>query len=110
MLTVPWVFLHIPLAMVDLRTASTVTDLRTESPVTRIITMASITIQRTAAVVTQNTTKTIPLIGLETLTPTRVADISGTRAANWNWGAFSRAVTCSQQGHVIWIPALGYRE
>ena len=94
---VPRVFLCITTAMADIRTAS---------PVTRgsVIPTSTITIQHTTAVTALETIKTIPLIGLETLTPARVVDLPGTKAANWNRGVGSRAVTCTQQQHVTSIP------
>lgn len=76
LLTVPPGFPHMPLAMAGFPTAI---------PVTRgsVIPTATITIQHPAAVSIRKTTRTIPLtVGLETLTPDRVVDVLGTKAAN----------------------------
>lgn len=76
LLTVPTVLLCILLAMAA--------DTPTASPVTRgsVIPTKGITVHHPAAVSITETTRTIPLIGLETLIPTRVIDIPGTKAAN----------------------------
>ena len=87
LLTVPTVLLCIPLAMAA--------DTPTASQVIRgfVIPTTGITVHPAAVSITK-TTRTIPLIGPKTITPARVVDISGTKAANWNKGVVSRAVTC----------------